>query len=75
MLGDVTLVDDPAEADYAILMLNPKSGAYFSATEGYLELDICEDKEVLNVFCIVDWSCCTSHSDITAQNNFLACMQ
>ena len=53
MLGDVTLVDDPAEADYAILMLNPKSGAYFSATEGYLELDICEDKEVPNVdeFC------------------------
>ena len=53
MLADVTLVDDPAEADYAILMLNPKSGAYFSATEGYLELDICEGKVVANVdeFC------------------------
>lgn len=53
MLADVTLVDDPAEADYAILMLNPKSGAYFSATKGYLELDICEGKVVPDVdeFC------------------------
>ncbi len=53
MLADVTLVDNPQEADYAILMLNPKSGAYFSATEGYLELDICEGKVVPNVdeFC------------------------
>ena len=39
--------------DYAILMLNPKSGAYFSATKGYLELDICEGKIVADVdeFC------------------------
>ena len=53
LLADVTLTDDPAQADYAILMLNPKSGAYFSATEGYLELDICEGKVVPNVdeFC------------------------
>lgn len=53
MLADLTLVDDPAEADYAILMLNPKSGAYFSATKGYLELDICEGKMVADVdeFC------------------------
>ena len=53
MLSDVTLVDNPAEADYAILMLNPKSGAYFSATKGYLELDICEGKMVPDVdeFC------------------------
>ena len=43
------LVDDPSEADYAILMVNPSSGAYFSATPGYLELDICEDKTVCNV--------------------------
>ncbi|MBR3841616.1 MAG: glycoside hydrolase family 3 protein, partial [Erysipelotrichales bacterium] len=49
MLGNVTLVDNPAEADYAILMLNPKSGAYFSATKGYLELDICEGKVVADV--------------------------
>lgn len=53
MLGAYTLVEDPAQADLAILMLNPKSGAYFSATEGYLELDICEGKVVPNVdeFC------------------------
>lgn len=53
LLTDVTLVDDPVEADYAILMLNPKSGAYFSATKGYLELDICEGKVVPDVdeFC------------------------
>ena len=50
MLGaQVTLTDDPAKADYAILMINPSSGAYFSATPGYLELDICEDKTVCNV--------------------------
>lgn len=53
MLADVTLVENPAEADYAILMLNPKSGAYFTATKGYLELDICEGKMVPDVdeFC------------------------
>ena len=53
MLADVTLVENPAEADLAILMLNPKSGAYFSATKGYLELDICEGKMVPDVdeFC------------------------
>lgn len=53
MLADVTLTENPAEADYAILMLNPKSGAYFSATKGYLELDICEGKMVADVdeFC------------------------
>ena len=49
MLSEVTLVEDPAEADYAILMLNPKSGAYFTATKGYLELDICEGKMVPDV--------------------------
>ena len=49
MLSGVTLVDNPAEADYAILMLNPKSGAYFTPTKGYLELDICEGKMVPDV--------------------------
>ncbi len=53
MLGDVTLVDDYNEADIAILFVNPSSGDYFTATAGYLELDICEGKEVANVddFC------------------------
>lgn len=49
MLTGVTLVEDPKEADYAILMVSPSSGNYFSATAGYLELDICEDKDVPNV--------------------------
>ena len=30
-------------------MVNPSSGDYFTATAGYLELDICENKEVPNV--------------------------
>lgn len=49
MLGGCTLTDDPAQADYAILMVSPSSGAYFNATPGYLELDICEDKTVHDV--------------------------
>ena len=53
MLGDVTLVEDYHDADIAILFVNPSSGDYFTATAGYLELDICEGKEVPNVddFC------------------------
>lgn len=49
MLGDVELVEDYSQADVAILFVNPSSGEYFSATKGYLELDICEDKTVRNV--------------------------
>ena len=44
-----TLVDDPAQADFALLFVSPSSGEYFNATPGYLELDICEDKTVCNV--------------------------
>ena len=53
MLGDVTLTDDYNDADIAILFVNPSSGDYFTATAGYLELDICEGKTVPNVddFC------------------------
>ena len=47
--GSVALTDDYNEADYAILLLNPSSGAYFSATPGYLELELCEGKTVVNV--------------------------
>ncbi len=48
MLGKeaVTLVETPAEADVALLMLTPSSGDYFNATAGYLELDICDGKTV-----------------------------
>ena len=50
---DATLTDDYNEADIAILFVNPSSGDYFTATAGYLELDICEGKTVPNVddFC------------------------
>ncbi len=54
MLADqVTLTEDYQQADIAILMVSPSSGDYFTATAGYLELDICEDKTVPNVddFC------------------------
>lgn len=54
MLTGCTLVDDPAQADIAILMVSPSSGEYFNATAGYLELDICEGKTVANV----DDKCC-----------------
>lgn len=46
---EMELVDDPSNADYAILMVNPSSGNYFNATQGYLELNICENHEVCNV--------------------------
>ncbi len=45
----MTLTGDYKKADYAILMINPASGQYFSATAGYLELDICDGKEVTDV--------------------------
>jgi len=53
MLGEVTLVENYRDADLAILFVNPSSGDYFTATAGYLELDICEGKTVPNVddFC------------------------
>lgn len=64
MLNDLTITEKAEEADFAILMLYPSSGDYFSATSGYLELDICEDKEVQNV----DENCCpmqTTHLETT----------
>ncbi|KAA8831220.1 MULTISPECIES: glycoside hydrolase family 3 protein [Bifidobacterium] len=42
----LTLTDDPAAADYALLYADPRSGNYFSATKGYLEIDVCENKTV-----------------------------
>lgn len=43
-LGQFTLTDNYEEADIAIMFLHPKSGSYFNATPGLLELSICEDK-------------------------------
>ncbi len=37
------------DADIAILLLSPSSGAYFSATPGYLELELCDGKDVPDV--------------------------
>lgn len=34
---------------YALLFISPSSGEYFNATKGYLELDICENKQVVDV--------------------------
>lgn len=45
-LGLFMLTDHAEEADTAILFLHPKSGAYFDATPGLLELEICENKVV-----------------------------
>ncbi len=49
LAAEVTLTEDYSEADIAILMVSPSSGDYFTATAGYLELDICEGKTVPNV--------------------------
>ena len=45
----LNIVEEFEDADIAILLVNPTSGEYFSATKGYLELDICEGKTVCNV--------------------------
>lgn len=42
--GDIELVDSVEEADVALVFLYPKSGNYFSATPGLLELALCENK-------------------------------
>lgn len=49
LLNGLALTDDPAQADIALLFVTPQSGAYFNATPGYLELDLCEGKTVHNV--------------------------
>ncbi len=49
LAGACVLTDDVNGADIALLMISPSSGEYFSATKGYLELDICEGKTVCNV--------------------------
>ena len=49
LMAGAALTEEPSEADYALLMIFPSSGEYFSATPGYLELDICDGKPVCNV--------------------------
>ena len=43
-LGLFSLAERHEDADAAILFLEPKSGDYFSATPGLLELELCEGK-------------------------------
>ncbi|WP_143833718.1 glycoside hydrolase family 3 protein [Oceanobacillus senegalensis] len=43
-LGLFTMTDNYEEAEKAILFLQSKSGAYFDATPGLLELELCENK-------------------------------
>lgn len=43
---DWMFTDDYHDADAAILLLKPTSGSYFSATEGYLELNVCKETGV-----------------------------
>ncbi len=47
--GLAELTEDYTQADIALLLFHPSSGNYFSATPGYLELDLCEDKVVFDV--------------------------
>lgn len=43
------LVDSPEDADALVLLLDPQSGNYFSATPGLLELTLCEDKPLTGI--------------------------
>ncbi len=45
----LTLTDDADSADVALFFATPSSGAYFNATKGFLELEICEGKTVCDV--------------------------
>ncbi|MEH7250854.1 glycoside hydrolase family 3 N-terminal domain-containing protein [Neobacillus niacini] len=45
-LGIATLTENHEEADIAILILQPKSGNYFHATPGLLELELVENKTI-----------------------------
>ncbi|WP_285766775.1 glycoside hydrolase family 3 N-terminal domain-containing protein [Peribacillus sp. SI8-4] len=45
-LGQFSMTVNFEEADVAIIFLHPKSGSYFNATPGLLELDVCEGKVV-----------------------------
>lgn len=65
--ADVVLTDSYEDADYAVIFVTPSSGEYFNATTGYLELDICDGKEV----CDVDEEgrpAATTHQETTCAN-------
>ena len=64
----MAVVGDPDKADYAILFLNPSSGQYFSATAGYLELDICDGKTVSDVDTETGAPIESTHEETTLKN-------
>lgn len=45
----IQITEDYQQADIAVLLVYPSSGEHFEASEGFIELDICEEKEVFNV--------------------------
>ena len=45
----MNIAETPEEANFSLLFISPSSGNYFFSTEGYLELDICENKEVVSI--------------------------
>ena len=61
----LTVTADYNKADYAILFCDPNSGAYFSATAGYLELDICDGKTVTDVDTVTGVPVDTTHTETT----------
>ena len=63
----IQVTEDYNQADYAILFVNPKSGNYFSATAGYLELDICDGKIVHDVD-ELGRPAASTHAETTLQN-------
>ena len=64
----MAVVGDYNKADYALLFVDPTSGAYFSATAGYLELDICDGKVVVDVDTETGVPVDTTHEETTLKN-------
>ena len=63
----MAVVGDYNKADYALLFVDPTSGAYFSATMGYLELDICDGKVVHDVDPEIGVPIETTHEETTVK--------
>ena len=64
----IDVTEDYTEADYAIFFISPSSGNYSSATEGFLELDICDGKTVINVDQSTGLPLTTTHEETTVKN-------
>ncbi len=45
----IMITENYREADAAVLFVHPVSGEFFESTKGFIELDICEEKEVRKV--------------------------